>query len=67
MTQLKCEHCNAEVKVGDKTCKGCGIPLPPNFGKNPQRKFIYWFIALVIFCFFMMFWLPPDWTKYISK
>lgn len=67
MRELKCEHCNTDVNMGDKSCSGCGTPLPPDFGQHPQRRFIYWFIALVILCFFMMYWLPPNWTDLMEK
>ena len=63
---MKCKHCGGKVETGDKNCSHCGIPLPPNFGKSPQRKFIFYFIALVIFCFVMILWLPPDWTRFIK-
>jgi len=53
-----CKHCGGIVNVGDKTCPHCGIPLPPNLGKSSQRKFILWFIAIVVFCFIMIYLLP---------
>ncbi|NQY27709.1 MAG: protein DnrP [Piscirickettsiaceae bacterium] len=50
------------MNAEDTDCSHCGIPLPPNHGTQREQSFIYWFIALVIFCVFMMLWLPPDWT-----
>jgi hypothetical protein len=67
MNKLACKHCGGSVEPGDANCPNCGIPLPPNIGKYPQRKFILYFIALVIFCFVMIIWLPPDWTRFIGK
>lgn len=67
MRKLSCKHCGEGVDADDTVCPHCGIPLPPNHGTQRQRTFIYWFIALVIFCFFMMFWLPPDWSPFVGK
>lgn len=62
MTVLSCNHCGREVNESDDKCPGCGIPLPSNQHLQRQQKFIIWFVALVVFCFFMMIWLPPNWT-----
>jgi hypothetical protein len=66
MNDLVCEHCGGKVKAGEITCTHCGMPLPPDLGKTPQRKFILFFIALIIFCAVMILWLPPDWTHFIQ-
>ncbi|PHS29664.1 MAG: protein DnrP [Methylophaga sp.] len=58
-----CSHCGRAVKADDVSCSNCGIPLPPHHANQRQRTFVYWFIALVIFCFVIMFWLPPNWTS----
>ena len=67
MNKLNCKHCGGDVNVGDKTCPNCGIPLPKNLGKNRQKKFILFFIAVVLFCLFMIYWLPPDWINSMGK
>jgi len=67
MSDLTCKHCGGPVEAGKKTCPNCGIPLPPDFGKHTQRKFILFFIAVVIFCIFMVIWLPPNWTQFMGK
>ncbi len=67
MNNLTCKHCGASIKADDKICLSCGIPLPPNHAKHPQRNFILWFIALVILCAFMIFWLPPDWSRFLGN
>jgi len=66
MTNLLCKHCGGSVKIGETSCSHCGMPLPPDYGKSPQKKFKLYFIALIIFCVFMMLWLPPDWTRFIK-
>ena len=66
MKNLTCKHCGGSVEAGDKNCSHCGIPLPPDFGKSPQKKFVLYFIGLVIFCLVMVLWLPPDWTRFIK-
>lgn len=58
----ECSHCGSDVNAEDTRCASCGIPLPPNHAEQRHRTFIRWFIALVIFCFVMMFWLPPNWV-----
>lgn len=67
MKELSCKHCNGQINVGDKHCPHCGIPLPADLGKTPQKTFIRWFIALVIFCIVMILWLPPDWSHFMDK
>ncbi len=67
INKLNCKHCGGEVNIGDKNCANCGIPLPPDLGKHPQRKFILFFIAVVIFCLFMIYWLPPNWMNAMGK
>ncbi len=67
MKDLVCEHCGGKVETGEKTCSHCGMPLPPNLGKNPQRKFKLFFIALIIFCVVMILWLPPDWSRFLQQ
>ena len=63
MNNLQCTHCGGDVEVGINKCPHCGIPLPPGFGQEPQKKFKLFFIALVIFCVGMMLWLPPNWMN----
>lgn len=67
MRVLSCKHCGGEVKAEQQVCPHCGIPLPPNHGIQKQKSFIVWFILLLIFCFFMMIWLPPDWSSLVNK
>jgi hypothetical protein len=46
------------VKAEDSVCPSCGIPLPPDHGKLTQRKFIWFFIAVVVFSLSMMMLVP---------
>ena len=67
MKGLTCKHCGGNVETGEKTCSHCGMPLPADLGKSPQRKFILFFIALIIFCAVMILWLPPDWSRFLQR
>ena len=62
MSKLRCHHCGKPIGAQDATCPHCGIPLPPAKALTPHWKFILWFVALVIFCLALIYWLPPDWT-----
>ena len=66
MKNLTCKHCGGGIKMGEEYCSHCGIPLPPDLGQSPLKKFKLFFIALVIFCIGMIIWLPPDWTHFIK-
>lgn len=67
MNNLSCQHCSGSVEAADNSCPNCGIPLPPNHDKQRQKRFVVWFIGLVIFCVFIMLWLPPDWSPLVAK
>jgi predicted nucleic acid-binding Zn ribbon protein len=58
MRELTCNHCSNTVKADDKACPSCGMPLSLKKSASPQRRFIFWFIALVIFAIVMMLLLP---------
>ncbi len=58
MNNLSCKHCSGEVKAEDEICSNCGIPLPPDHGNLSQKRFIWFFIGVVIFSFAMMILLP---------
>ena len=67
MNDIICKHCGGRVKADQSVCPNCGLPLPPNHATQKQRTFIVWFVVLLIFCFVMMLWLPPDWSRFIGK
>lgn len=67
MNRLQCKHCNGPISEDDERCPQCGIPLMPGQHKASSRRFILFFILLVIFCLFMMIWLPPDWHRWVTR
>ncbi|MCF6190986.1 MAG: DUF2116 family Zn-ribbon domain-containing protein [Cocleimonas sp.] len=58
MREIICNHCNNTISLDDKTCPSCGMPLSTKQQASPQRKFIFWFIFVVVFSFAMMIILP---------
>ncbi|WP_299879130.1 DUF2116 family Zn-ribbon domain-containing protein [uncultured Cocleimonas sp.] len=58
MRELNCTHCGKTIAADDQSCPHCGMPLAPHLRKSPQRKFIWWFIGIVIFCAVMIYLLP---------
>ncbi len=58
MNNLSCTHCSGKVKEEDKICPNCGIPLAPNHAQSSQKKFILFFIGVVVFSVLMMVLLP---------
>mgnify|MGYP000565370713 CR=1 FL=1 len=67
MSQLNCKHCGGKIEAEESACQHCGLPLPPNHAKQKQRTFVVWFVILVLFCLFMMIWLPPDWSPLVNR
>jgi len=67
MRHADCKHCGKEISEVDEQCPHCGIPLPPKHAQQRQRQFVFWFVGVVLFCFFMMAWLPPDWSPFAGK
>jgi hypothetical protein len=55
---LYCQHANP---LEASECRQCGMPLPALAGlagHRRQRRFMWFCIALTIFCVNMFFWLP---------
>ncbi len=67
MHKCICKHCSHRVVAEDIRCAGCGIPLPPSHAKSSHKKFVIFFIGIVIFCVFMIIWLPPSWSSFLDK
>jgi len=61
MSEISCQHCGYKFEEQQCYCPSCRTPTPDqqrlNFAKL-KRKIIYAFIGLVIFCAFMIVWLP---------
>ncbi|MCK5812784.1 MAG: hypothetical protein KAH03_00930 [Cocleimonas sp.] len=58
MSNLSCKHCGGELKAENQECPSCGIPLAPDHAESRQKRFIIFFIALVIFCGAMVLLVP---------
>lgn len=77
MLARTCMHCGGKISDGQisdgqggaqqKICPHCQIPLSPHGPKSAEKKFLIWFVLVVIFCIFMIVWLPPDWSSLVSK
>jgi len=66
MNEITCFHCARHYDATLKNCPHCGAPAdsPVKLEKSlRQKRFVWWFIALVIFCAIMMVWLPPQWSQ----
>jgi len=70
MSQITCFHCARPYDDTQKTCPHCGAPAEPpeKLEKSErQKRFVWMFIALVIFCAIMIVWLPryipPEWSQ----
>ena len=50
----KCLYCQQDNPPGDAECSNCGMLLP----ERRQRRFLWFCIALSIFCAVMIVWLP---------
>ncbi|GLZ25498.1 hypothetical protein Pstu01_21670 [Stutzerimonas stutzeri] len=57
----KCLYCQQDNPPGDAECSNCGMLLPEHADGAPerrQRRFLWFCIALSIFCAVMIVWLP---------
>jgi len=67
VNQSTCKHCGGNIAIGDHSCPHCGIPLKAGKPRHPQRRFLIFFSALVIFCLLLIYWLPPDWSHFLRR
>ncbi|MBT3203203.1 MAG: hypothetical protein HOM14_02380 [Gammaproteobacteria bacterium] len=61
MSEIRCFHCSQSYDEQLNHCPYCHAPSPAQQDRNLEQrkhKFVYFFIGLVIFCGFMMIWLP---------
>lgn len=57
----KCLYCQGENEATNEICQHCGMDLPDKHPHDKRSKisfFIKAFWAIVIFCVFMIFYLP---------
>ena len=61
MANVHCMYCGAEMTDDVETCPACGAPshYHQGGGKSQRiRKFILFFVLLVVVSVFFMLWLP---------
>lgn len=61
MNNVVCPNCGKAVPENRSHCPLCGSPINKHsqtVNARSQKRFIIWFIFLVIFCFFFALWLP---------
>jgi len=63
MTQnsKKCLFCEVENDINNENCNHCGMALPTKHPHDKKTKitfFVKAFWGIVLFCIFMMFFLP---------
>lgn len=63
MKETNCNHCGQAFDEEIRVCPCCKTPTPHQKDLETakiQKKFIRFFVILVIFCIIMMLWLPRD-------
>ena len=63
MKESTCKHCGMAFDADLSACPYCNTPTPGQ--QDPEttgtkKRFIRYFVILVIFCIFMILWLPRD-------
>ena len=59
MTTHTCLYCQRPQPEQAIACGDCGMPLPTDKPQQRrQRRFLWFCIALALFCLVMMLWLP---------
>ena len=58
--RIKCLFCQTENLTESESCSNCGMALAKNHPEGKARRgfFIKAFLAIVIFCLMMMYYLP---------
>ncbi|WP_434457940.1 DnrP protein [Stutzerimonas urumqiensis] len=57
----KCLYCQQDNPPAEPECHHCGMPLPALADMAParkQRRFLWFVVALTVFCAGMIVWLP---------
>lgn len=61
MTKVQCLYCAAEIPDNVETCPACGAPShyrQRGGAAHNIKKFIIFFVLLVLVSVFFMLWLP---------
>ncbi|HID46939.1 MAG TPA: protein nirD [Chromatiaceae bacterium] len=59
--QVKCLYCGKKIPADSAHCPECGAVShfqERGYRAGVRRKFIFWFVLLVIFCAIMIVWFP---------
>lgn len=63
MSEITCNHCGEHFDEEVRYCPYCSTPTPKQKDLDTaetQKKFIRYFVILVIFCIVMVLWLPRE-------
>lgn len=63
MTQSTCHHCGYDFDDALTKCPNCETPAPHHDDTDTaarSKRFVAFFVVLVIFCLLMVFMLPRD-------
>ena len=63
MKETTCRHCGYDFDDALPRCPYCDTPAPQHTDPDTegrQKKFIAFFVVLVVFCLLMVFLLPRD-------
>lgn len=59
MATRTCLYCQRSQPAQAVACDGCGMPLPTDRPQQRrQRRFLWFCVALSVFCLAMIVWLP---------
>lgn len=63
MKDMHCNHCGRVIDEEMRFCPYCNTPTPKQKEletRETQKRFIRYFLILIIFCIIMVLWLPRD-------
>jgi len=61
MSEITCNHCGHKFEEQQNYCPSCRTPTPAQQDLDlnaVKKKFIYFFIGVIVFCIVMIAWLP---------
>ena len=59
--QVNCLYCGKQIAADVAHCPYCGAVShfqEKGYRAGARKRFVLWFVALVVFCLLMVFWLP---------